>query len=374
MLEEFSSTVDKIYAAASDSRRWQETLVAIEDFTRSAGAVIDMVPTSEAVAPTTFAGSFTKENCAEYARDYQAICPRIRHAIQHPTHGTHFDYLFMTESAMDRDPVYAWLGKHGLRYYLGSPLATTPNFFVVLSLQRTRRQGHVQEEDIARFELLKPHLARAASFADQLGTLHSYQRFSSAFFESLPQAVFALDANGRLLFANGSARQQLRARDGLTIEAGQLRCAQPGDQVRLDVMIRSATRPSANLPAAWLRLSRPSGRIPYAVFVSPLNLREDEELAAAEAKVLVMVHDPAQRRSADVEMLTSLFGLTQTEARLASALSGGHSVETSSSLLGMQPATARGHLKSVFRKTGVSRQQDLVRLLTSLSAIAATST
>lgn len=373
MLEQFSSTVEKIYAAASDGSRWQDALVAIEDFTRSAGAVIDLVPATEAVAATTLAGSFTQDNCAEYARDYQAICPRIRYALQHPTSGTQFDYMFMSEAEMDRDPVYAWFGKHGLRYYIGSRLAKTPNFFVVASLQRTRRQGHAQAEDIARFELLKPHLARAASFADQLGTLHSCQRFGSAFLEGLPQAVFALGATGNLLFVNRRAREQLRDGDGLWLDGRQLRCADSGEQARLDAMIRSATLPAADLSAAWMRVSRPSGRLPYAVFVSRLSMGEDEELASPEARVLVMVHDPAQRRSADVEMLTNLYGLTETEARLASALSGGHSVETSAALLHMKPGTARGHLKSVFRKMGVSRQQDLVRMLTSLSMLAPTS-
>ena len=117
MLDEFSATIDKLYAAASGHCRWRDALVAIEDLTGSAGAVIDLIPKSDMVRGKTLAGSFTEENCAEYARDYQAICPRIRHAVEHPGSDTQFDYLFMTETAMDRDPVYAWFGKHGLRYY-----------------------------------------------------------------------------------------------------------------------------------------------------------------------------------------------------------------------------------------------------------------
>ena len=66
-------------------------------------------------------------------------------------------------------------------------------------------------------------------------------------------------------------------------------------------------------------------------------------------------------------MLASLYGLTDAEARLAGALSGGHSLESAAALLRIQPSTARAHLKAVFRKVGVNRQQDLVRLLASLS-------
>ena len=69
-------------------------------------------------------------------------------------------------------------------------------------------------------------------------------------------------------------------------------------------------------------------------------------------------------------MLASLYGLTETEARLASALSGGHSLESAAALLRHRPSTARAHLKAVFRKVGVNRQQDLVRMLATLSAAA----
>ena len=89
-----------------------------------------------------------------------------------------------------------------------------------------------------------------------------------------------------------------------------------------------------------------------------------------QARVLVLVHDSSDHRCADVPMLKSIYGLTEMEARLASALSGGHSVQSAAALLNIQQATARSHLKHVFRKLGVNRQQDLVRLLTSLSDIA----
>ena len=92
-----------------------------------------------------------------------------------------------------------------------------------------------------------------------------------------------------------------------------------------------------------------------------------DDLTAAVAKVRVVIHDPASQQPVGAETLTSLYGLTDAEARLASALSGGHSLESAAVLLHVQPSTVRAHLKAVFRKVGVNRQQDLVRLLASLS-------
>jgi DNA-binding CsgD family transcriptional regulator len=319
------------------------------------------------VSRRTLAGSFSEENCAEYARDYQAICPRVRFALDHPG-GTQFDYLFMTEATMDRDPVYAWFGKHGLRYYLGSPVADTPNYLAFASLQRTRRQGHVQAGDLDMFELLKPHLARAVSLADQLGTLRAFDRFSSAMLESLPQAVFALDSNCIVHFASGRARALLSRRDGLGVEQGRLTTALASDQAKLDSLMRGALSPLPSSSSGWIRVSRPSGRPPLALFAAPLSI-EDNALIATPAKVVVLVHDLADQPCAETGMLTGLYDLTRTEALLASALSGGHSIESAAASLHMQPTTARSHLKSVFRKTGVNRQQDLVRLLTALTSI-----
>jgi len=368
VLDQFSRTVEKLYAAAAGACSWQEALVAVEDLTGSAGAVIDLVPKSDSVARRTLAGSFTEENCAEYAERFQSICPRVRYAMQQGGWRTQYDYLFMTEAEMDRDPVYEWFGSHGLRYYLGSPAAHTPNYMMFVSLQRTRRQGHAAPKDVELFDLVKPHLARAAGLADQMGTLRSYRTFSSAMLEALPQAVFALSAGGAVLFANGKGRALLSLWDGLSVDGGRLAARLPPEQARLDARIAEATNPLGAHPSGWTRLSRPSGKLPFALFVAPLVLEEDEPIAA-HARVIVVVHDLAEQRCAEAEMLVSLYGLTETEARLASALSGGHSLQSAAALLGMQPGTARTHLKQIFRKLGVNRQQDLVRLLTSLSTV-----
>ncbi len=368
MLEEFSATVEIIYAAAAGSCRWRDALIAVENLTRSAGAVIDLIPKSPAFAPKTLAGSFSEENCAEYAGSYQAICPRIRYAMQNPSLETQYDYLFMTEAQMDRDPVYEWFGRHGLRYYFGSAVTDACNYRAFVSLQRTRRQGHADKQDVRLFDWLKPHLARGVSLADQLGSLRSHQCFSSAVMDGVPQALFALDRDGTILFANSRAQAFLHAADGLCSRDGRLGTALGSEQAALDRLIGEAALVDIAASSGWARVSRPSGALPYAVFVAPLR-GDDEELLAASANVLVVVHDTAQRRAADRSMLVALFGLTDAEARLASALSAGHSLESAAVSLGIREATARSELKSVFHKLRVNRQQDLVRLLTSLSSM-----
>ena len=61
-----------------------------------------------------------------------------------------------------------------------------------------------------------------------------------------------------------------------------------------------------------------------------------------------------------LERLRQLYGFTAQEARIASQLSSGCTVEEISACLGIQTNTVRMHLKKIFDKTGTSRQTQLV--------------
>jgi DNA-binding CsgD family transcriptional regulator len=61
--------------------------------------------------------------------------------------------------------------------------------------------------------------------------------------------------------------------------------------------------------------------------------------------------------------LVDLFGLTQSEARLALALCRGKSMADTASTLGITAETARGYSKIIYAKTGTRGMADLVRVI-----------
>jgi DNA-binding CsgD family transcriptional regulator len=71
----------------------------------------------------------------------------------------------------------------------------------------------------------------------------------------------------------------------------------------------------------------------------------------------------------NAELLAMTYGLTPAETRVVSCLLAGRSPSESARELRVSPTTARTHLRSVFRKTGVSRQQDLLLLAARLSPL-----
>ncbi len=66
--------------------------------------------------------------------------------------------------------------------------------------------------------------------------------------------------------------------------------------------------------------------------------------------------------------LAALLGLTETEARLALALSQGLSIKDFALAQGCSWHTARTHVRNLLRKTGCHRQADLVQLVRNIQA------
>ena len=373
MLDAFNAAIEKVYSAAAGVVRWDDALHAVEELTGSAATVVHLIDRhapadSSLLLSGRIQNHYDSAALEEWSRELMPLCPRLAAGVAQPDAPIVFDYMIMTEAEMDRDPVYDWYGKHGLRYFVGSPLGETTRYKFMWSLQRTPAQGHVNQHDMDLFALIKPHVERALKLSEELGTLRCYQRFSAAMIEALPQAIFALDGKGRLIFANGAGQSLLAKADGIVDAGGHLTISCAAEQKAVDDLIRRASNPLGQVSSGWTRVSKPSGGLPLAVFVSPLVVHEDS-LPTAQAKLLVVAYDTAHKHPVDLPMLKSVYGLTDAESRLSAALSQGHSLESAAYKMAITPATARTHLKAIFNKLGVHRQQDLTRLLAFLSTI-----
>jgi DNA-binding CsgD family transcriptional regulator len=78
---------------------------------------------------------------------------------------------------------------------------------------------------------------------------------------------------------------------------------------------------------------------------------------------LLFAFDPEAGPPLKAELVKKLFSLTEAEAHLAVALCDGKTLEEISVERGTTVNTVRSQLKSVFGKTGASRQADLVSLI-----------
>jgi len=80
---------------------------------------------------------------------------------------------------------------------------------------------------------------------------------------------------------------------------------------------------------------------------------------------VVFINDLARSQQSNHAHLNTHYGLTPAESRVASLLADGHAPRTIAAMIGVSDNTVRSQIKTIFSKTGVCRQAELVRLLLS---------
>jgi len=83
----------------------------------------------------------------------------------------------------------------------------------------------------------------------------------------------------------------------------------------------------------------------------------------SRAVALLFICDPEKEAQLPCDLLKKGYGLSSAEARLALILMKGHSLGHAAEINGVTMNTVRSQLKSIFAKTGVQRQSELVRIL-----------
>jgi DNA-binding CsgD family transcriptional regulator len=277
-----------------------------------------------------------------------------------------YDAMHTPDDVKARDPFYDWVERvDGWRYYVGGVTSPATGVSASLTLQRPRAAGHAEREDIARFVTLFAHYERAMQTALRLAADGAIGPGWREAVEASPLGIVFIAADGRVVLANDAARRIAGAADGFALSPLGVAALRASDQAVLETLIAQAlavARDPRARPGGMMRLARRSGRTPLHVTVAPLPRARGmfEPLAPA---AVVFVSDPDSATGTIEDRLRGLYGLTPAEARLATRLAAGVTLEAAADALSIASPTARTQLAGVFRKTGTRRQSELVRLL-----------
>lgn len=362
---QLGQVIATIYRAPISSDAWMPALKAVEDLTSSTFAPLQILPKDGGAKKCLIGRLAPEAGLQEWFRDYLPRCKRIAYAMSHPVGVLRYDYQILTEREMDRDPVYRYYESLDYRYFLGMKLHEDDRQAILFALQRRRSLGHAQRADIKLFQLIVPHIQQALQLSSAFQTLQSKAEMTSDLLNGSPKPVIFASSVGELMFRNAAAEELLRNRDGLLLGDGQLLTADPLQQQHFDAMIAGAFAGTFERRDWRMQLHRPGGRRPHSVSVSRLNAPTDGSLFGCD-KVAAVTVSLAQMPSRAGAAARQLFGLTPAEAKVASAFASGHSVESCAAALGISRNTIRTHLKALFKKVGVNRQQDLCRILTNI--------
>lgn len=251
----------------------------------------------------------------------------------------------------------------------------------VLSLYRPADASPFPDETVRLLQCCAPHLQRAIRLRVRLRARQDGREdevlWSGRMIDRLPMGVALLDAAGRILCLNRAGQAMVDARDGLRLWQGRLQAEQGAEARRLAHALEAAVSAGARTAAARrgeaadLRVSRPSGRAPYLLTVLPLSPEAAGPFGdagggggdGARIRAAVYIVDPAAVAPGLGARLGELFGLTPVEAALVADLLADLTPAEIGDRRGVAISTVRSQLRSIFAKTGTSRQSELMNLV-----------
>jgi len=275
------------------------------------------------------------------------------------------DDLLSDADLIASDYYQHYLEPIGLFRILGVDTGQPESLLARLRFSRRREEPPFSARDREVLALITPHLHLAIEIYARLNQMTSERDIYAGAVDQLSVATIILDEKGRLLNTNALASALLKEGDGLSLRGKHLRIESRSTdrelQSALSSVIRAQQAGETSVVKA-LRVPRPGGRPPLGLVVRPVPVSEWAEGQTGPCAA-VFVSDPEQHDSASQQTLGELFGLTPAEANVAILLARGLSLAEVSQVQNISPHTARAQLKSIFAKTGVSRQAELVRMI-----------
>lgn len=367
----FVEAVEAIYGTAIAPEQWPAALQSIADVFGDVGTVMtyqrDDGRFGVIVSPRLAAGQ-EEYNRYWYRHDIRALRGIERGIFL--THEAVTDEDLDLREELDTHPFYTqFLRKFGLRWFGSVGISPDPHVFVALSIQRAASRQPFSADECAVLTRLGRHAEQSLRLGIRLIEAESANVSLRETFNRLGTGLFMLDDLGRIVFSNATADRLLG--NGLASDNGRLIADLADDREALGVTIAAALRAApqdiASNPKPLLLNPSTSGS-PLALYVMPMRsmLAPEIDQFMVRARVIVLAIEMKSGEAADPALVRDLFGLTLGEARVAALVAAGLGPREASGKLGIAEETTRTVLKRVFAKTGVSRQSELVALLSRL--------
>ena len=244
----------------------------------------------------------------------------------------------------------------GLGWCVGTSIRSPAGDTLVFSIEKAHEKGPVPRNVAEQLDELRPHLARASILSARLGLDRAKSTIATLEAIGLPAA--ALTPTGRAVAVNAGF---LASEPRIRIGAGDLvqLASEPAQTMLMDAVSQPARSSSAVGRSIPVRAT--STEPAFVAHVVPLRGGGLDVFTGALS--IVFITSIVPNASPSSPLLQALFDLTPAEARMASHITEGKSVEQISLATGIAQNTVRTHLKSVFQKTGVQRQAELVSML-----------
>jgi DNA-binding CsgD family transcriptional regulator len=357
VLGEVLPVVDRLYRAIAEPSQWPAALAAVADNLAS-DHVLLLVGTGPISDHGFLSARLDHDDFARRHAAYETRQPEINEFL--PLRPVTREAL-IPDADFERDAYYNEVVRHVGGFHGLFARGRGAGSAYRLAACRARRRGNFDGDDVARLELLMPHLANAVALRTRLGLIEAQGRAFASLLDRLATALVLTDASARPLFVN-EAGTRLLEDGGLELRPDGLVASTPAGTRRLREAVAAASIGSS-AARRTIRLGRGDGRLPALATVLPIR-RLDIALPGSGAPVAaVLINEPERPGVVDREAIIELFGLTPREADVAALLAEGLASPAIAGRLQLGRGTVASHLKRAFVKTDTHAQVELAALI-----------
>lgn len=365
------ATIDLLYDAVCDLDRWPAFLESAALLFESKGAQV--AHQNLANNSVSFSRVYGYDWDSEHYRKYDELMsedPRLAYFSANKFRSVHCRMGISEEELHDSRVYKEVLSKGGVEYSMGINLEEQDHslsYFVVL---RGENQPPFNDDDCDLMDRLMPHLRRVLLLQSKVGKIEFDKHLVDDALDSMGVGIAIIDGNCSIEFANHCAKLILSEDDGIKELNGSLVASKGVSKVISSCAQKIITQAKTgnNSPGEALTINRPSGLDPYIVFISSFwgNHVRYGWAHVKEPYALLIVRDPNHSSETRLEILSRVYGLTPSQARIATMLSDGLSIKDAAQECGIAESSARQYTKMVYQKMGVRRQGDMIRKILSL--------
>lgn len=178
----------------------------------------------------------------------------------------------------------------------------------------------------------------------------------TAFLDLFELGVIAVDDTLEILHMNAQAAEVLRSSTLIRSGAHGRLVIDPAPDGLLGFM----TPPPKQVPRSHQSFSLERDGKKLSLLIRRVPQKPD-----STPTFMVVLVDPNQQKPPEIDDLMDLFGLTRSEAKLTQKLAEGLALDQAAELVGISHSSARTYLKTIFSKTGVNRQPQLMKTVLS---------
>ncbi|WP_171898235.1 helix-turn-helix transcriptional regulator [Rhizobium leguminosarum] len=361
-IELLGKATDLLFEASIGITPWHD---ALDVFARGGGAAGANIMPIRAQVPGSIEFTHNAKEMTEFylRNELYKTCVRARGIPALERKGIMTDKDCATEDEYRTDPYYQeFLRPHGFFYgaYVGFNI---DNDLYAILLNRGVDDVPFSEEEQAILHRFRNQMSVAGTVARKLA--HTKIEAMDDAFDLVDVAGLFFDRAGNIIRVN--AKAQTMFGHGINLRQGQISTPRGGDGAR----VRAAACGAIQHPGGTangdglIRLAR-DGRRDLVLKIHRLRGSLLDVFNTGWALGILVDPDENQRPD-DMRVARALFGLTRTEAKIASLLATGKELSHVADICKVTYETARTHLRAIFTKTDTSKQGQLIALLNKLN-------